>query len=104
MTSIRLAIAALAAALPLAGCGKMGELERPGPLFGHGNASADRTAATGQDPNRPMTTVDRRDRGANLDDGTDLSPIRSAPVQGSGQNPFGAGPQGAMPDPYANPQ
>jgi hypothetical protein len=104
MTPIRVASIALAVALPLAGCGKMGDLERPGPLFGHANAAADRAAASGQDPNRPMTTVDRRDRGAAQDDGTDLSPIRSAPVQGSGQDPFGTGPRGAMPDPYANPQ
>ena len=31
-----LALVALAAALPLAGCGKLGELDRPAPLVGHG--------------------------------------------------------------------
>ncbi|HEY3696620.1 hypothetical protein [Phenylobacterium sp.] len=104
MTPIRLALVALAAALPLAGCGKMGALDRPGPLFGHGNAAADAAAASHQDPNRPLKTLDRRDRDPDPDDTTDLSPIRSRPVQGSGQDPLSAGPSGALPDPYANPQ
>jgi hypothetical protein len=104
MTPIRLALVALVAALPLAGCGKMGGLERPGPMFGHADPAVDAAAASGQDPNRPLTTVDRRDRGLDPDGTTDLSPIRSRPIQGSGQDPLGARPPGVLPDPYANPQ
>lgn len=104
MTPIRLALVALAVALPLAGCGKMGALERPGPMFGHGNAAADKATAGGQDPNRPLTTIDRRDRNPDPDATTGLAPIRSNPIQGSGQDPLGTGPSGALPDPYANPQ
>jgi hypothetical protein len=104
MTPIRLALVALAAALPLAGCGKMGALDRPGPLFGHGNPAADASVHTGQDPNRPLKTLDRRDRDPDPEDSTNLAPIRSDPVQGSGQDPFGTRPTGVLPDPYANPQ
>ena len=43
----------------LAGCGKLGSLERPGPMFGHPTAEAQPTQR--QDPNRPVTTVDPRD-------------------------------------------
>ena len=51
------AICALSAGL--AGCGKLGSLERPGPMFGR----ASNTVPPGprQDPNRPVQTVDPRD-------------------------------------------
>lgn len=51
------AICALCAGL--AGCGKLGSLERPGPMFGQ----ASNTVPPGprQDPNRPVQTVDPRD-------------------------------------------
>jgi hypothetical protein len=43
----------------LAGCGKLGSLERPGPMFGHPSAASQ--AGQRQDPNRPVVTVDPRD-------------------------------------------
>ncbi len=79
----------------LAGCGKVGELERPGPLFGAKARAAD-AADTQQDPTRPVETVDPRDRS------TDNLPARTAPIPGSGA-PRPA-PPGALPDPYANPR
>jgi hypothetical protein len=51
------AICALAGGL--AGCGKLGSLERPGPMFGHASATAQ--PASRQDPNRPVRTIDPRD-------------------------------------------
>ena len=45
----------------LAGCGKVGQLERPGPLFG-GKGQAESAPLPKQDPNRPIETVDPRDR------------------------------------------
>ena len=48
--------------LALAGCGKLGDLERPGPMFGHAQTEA-RPGAQRQDPNRPVQTVDPRDQG-----------------------------------------
>lgn len=57
MTPRRMALVILAVALPLAGCGKMGELERPAPMFGRKAA----TNAPARELPPPVTTVDRRD-------------------------------------------
>jgi hypothetical protein len=93
-------IAALAGALAasgvLAGCGKQGNLERPGPMFGRPSA-ANAPRRQQQDPNRPVQTIDPRDESATP------APPRTLPIPGSGQDPTASGPQGALPDPYANP-
>lgn len=84
----------------LAGCGKMGALERPGPLFGqerNTTEDADR-AQEKQDPNRPVDTIDPRDRT------TDPAPPRTLPIEGTSPNPTKTAPPGALPDPYANPR
>ena len=57
MAPIAAALVALTLALPLAGCGKMGDLERPGPMFGSRAA----TKAPPPTPSPPVATVDRRD-------------------------------------------
>ena len=84
-------------ALALAGCGKVGPLERPGPLFGSapGTAKADEQSGP-----RPVTTVDPRDP----DRSTELAPIRVLPIPGSGQDPLGAPAQGALPDAHNRPE
>ncbi len=91
-------ILALAAMAGLAGCGKTGAMERPAPLFGAArHAPVDQTVQT-QDPNRPLTTIDERDR--------DLAPVppRNDPIQGTAPDPFAAPPQqGALPDARATP-
>ena len=95
------ASAALFLAGPLAACGKLGELEKPGPLNGAGRATerqAEEHRRQAQDPSRPMDTVDTRDQAI------DPAPPRTAPIEGSGQNPTRTAPQGALPDPYANPR
>lgn len=60
-------IAALAGAVALscalAGCGKMGDLERPGPMFGQPSPARERNPQQ-QDPNRPVQTIDQRDPNA----------------------------------------
>lgn len=81
----------------LSGCGKMGELQRPGPLFGgaapqHGPVQRTQT----QDPNRPVQTVDPRDENVTP------APPRTIPIPGI-NNPTRTAPPGALPDPYANP-
>ncbi|WP_372784466.1 hypothetical protein [Phenylobacterium sp.] len=86
---------------PLAACGKLGELEKPGPLNGVGGATtrqADERQRQAQDPQRPVDTVDPRDRA------TDPAPPRTLPIEGSGQDPTRSAPQGALPNPYANPR
>ena len=100
-TFIRAGAALLILAAPLSACGKLGQLEKPGPLNGAGRATerqADEAQRQAQDPARPVDTIDPRDRS------TDPAPPRTLPIPGSGQDPFANGPPGALPDPYANPR
>ncbi len=61
MTARTFALAgALVLATALAGCGKIGQLERPAPMFGKAKAAAPMPEK--QDPTRPIETVDPRDR------------------------------------------
>lgn len=84
----------------LAGCGKVGQLERPGPLFANErNTTADADKAQkAQDPSKPVDTVDPRDRS------TDPAPPRTLPIQGAGQDPFRAPPTTALGNVYDNPR
>src|SRR4051812_30717475 len=93
--------AVLAFGLPLGACGKLGDLEKPGPLNGAGRATtrqADEQQRQAQDPQRPVDTVDPRDRS------TDPAPPRAAPIPGGPQDPFKSAPPGALPNDYANPR
>ena len=92
MTLRPLVAIALIGAAALAGCGKMGPLERPGPMVGAGSG-----ADAGADPGRTIHTVDPRNR----DDRP--APPRTLPID-SAQNPTATAPQGVLPDPYANPR
>ena len=102
LRTLTLACAALTLAVaPLVACGKLGELEKPGPLNGAGRATdrqSEEARRQAQDPSRPADTIDTRDRAI------DPAPPRTLPIQGSGQNPTQSGPPGALPDPYANPR
>ena len=95
-----LMIGVLALSAGLAGCGKVGPLQRPGPLFGaERNTTKDADSAQRQqDPSRPVDTVDPRDRS------TDPAPPRTLPIEGSGEDVTRSGPPGVLPDPYANPR
>ena len=93
MTLRPLATAAVLGLLALGACGKLGELERPGPLFGSGAEGAETDAAA----SRSVRTVDPRNR----DDRP--APPRSLPID-SAPNPTSVAPQGALPDPYAYPR
>ena len=87
-------------AASLAGCGKVGQPERPGPLFGaeRNSTRAADDAQRQQDPTRPVDTVDPRDRS------TDPAPPRTLPIPGTNRGPGQVAPQGALPDPYSNPR
>ena len=99
MTRIVATALALLAAACLAACGKVGQLERPGPMFGTSSpAGQDAGGAKPQDPSRPMETVDPRDRS------TEPSPARTVPIPGTSPGATGLAPQSALPDPYANPR
>ena len=97
---LRVCALALALAAPLTACGKMGQLDRPGPLFGNGRTTKEADDATrkAQDPSRPVDTVDSRERTVAP------APPRTLPIEGTSQDPFKQAPQGALPDPYANPR
>jgi predicted small lipoprotein YifL len=84
---------------PLAACGKLGALEKPSALNGAGrdtDRQADEQQRQAQDPQRPVDTVDPRDRY------TDPAPPRTLPIEGSGQSP--AMPPTALSNPYNNPR
>jgi hypothetical protein len=93
-------LAALAAgAAALAGCGKTGELQRPAPLFGRAPSAAPAPGSQpGQDATRPVETIDPRDMINNP------GPSRTVQIPGMAPNPTAVAPQGALPDPYANPR
>lgn len=100
-TALRTCAIALTLAAPLAACGKMGELERPGPLNGVGTATtkaADEQVRQATDPNRPVDTIDPRNRV------TDPRPPRTLPIEGANPDPNRTALPSAMPDPYANPR
>jgi hypothetical protein len=100
MTYRMIALVALAGAVALGGCGKMGELERPGPAWNKSSSTsgADSAQRRAQDPDTAPDTIDPRDRT------TDPAPPRTLPLVGTGQDPFAAPPQGSLPDPYNRPQ
>lgn len=101
MTRTSLALtAAIAMAVGLSGCGKVGQLERPGPLFGaerNTTKDADEAVRKG-DPTRPVDTVDPRDRS------TDPAPQRTLPIPGTNPSATDAPPPSALPNPYTNPR
>jgi hypothetical protein len=94
------AVALILVAAGLSACGKVGELERPGPLFGaERNTTKDADdAQRKQDPSRPVDTVDPRDRS------TDPAPPRTLPIGGLSPDPSRGQPTGVLPDPYSNPR
>jgi predicted small lipoprotein YifL len=67
--------AVLIVGLALAGCGKMGPLERPPPLFGKAGPESAAPA-----PPKHVSTVDPRDRGS-ADDLPPLSPSGTPQAQ-----------------------
>lgn len=92
---------AVALAAGLSACGKMGQLERPGPLFGQERSTtkdADNAERNAQDPSRPVDTVDPRDRT------TDPAPPRTLPIEGTNPSASDVAPPSALSNPYANPR
>ena len=112
MNNHRLLIAAaLTAALGLAGCGKLGSLDRPGPLFDNHARSqkqAEREAAaraSGEKSGDSATSQTNGDYSQASDGAKDpaLAPIRSDLFPVTPQGPLAGKVGGVLPDPYANP-
>jgi hypothetical protein len=83
---------------PIGACGKLGQLEKPGPLSGSTTRQADEAVRQVQDSSRPIDTIDTRDIF------TDPAPPRTLPIPGTGPDVDQSAPPGALPDPYANPR
>lgn len=109
MISSKAALALLAAAGMLVGCGKQGELDRPAPLIGKaqagpGQAKLTRDAAAARargdgaansDPPAPQSVDEVRNQG--------LPTQRERPIPGVSQGPNSPGPPGVLPDPVPRP-
>jgi len=92
----------------LGGCGRTGELERPMPAGASTAGVRGDATATGQqyddngDPRTGSEGLVNRQSPVNRD--VDPAPPRTLPIEGMPSNPGQVAPQGALPDPYANPQ
>ncbi len=108
MTSRRLTCTALIGILGLAACGKQGQLDRPGPIFGSKRAqreAADRASTAAPSPDGSATSRTNGDYSQASDGAKDpaLIPMRSNPVLGMPPGPFGTQSGGVIPDPLADP-
>jgi predicted small lipoprotein YifL len=107
MNAKALAITLLLTSAAVSGCGRMGDLERPAPAGAAMNARSDATA-TGQqydDNGDPRTGSENPvNRHSDVNRDIDPAPPRTLPLEGLPSNPSEVAPQGALPDPYANPQ
>jgi hypothetical protein len=100
-------------ALAVSACGKQGALDRPAPLFGrqaqsdylrqkraadraNGEASTDKSANSQTNGDYSQSKDGSKDPA--------LRPMRSAPIPGAANDPFGSrSTGGVLPDPYADP-
>ncbi len=98
---------ALAAAVCLSACGKVGTLDQPAPLYGekakaqYQAEKAAAAAAKADKDNGPPDPI-RPDRTYNPY--ADPGPQRAQPIQGQNPSPSGEAPPGVLPDPFARPQ
>lgn len=104
-----LALSLLLAGAALSACGKTGDLQRPGPMWGAARAvnsveDAETTRARDDngDPNQGSEGPVNRQSDVNRE--MDPAPPRTLPIEGAPSDPGQTQPQGALPDPYANPQ
>ena len=107
MTSRLLICAGLVGVLGLAACGKQGQLERPGPIFGSKRAQREAAARANSETatTSSATSQTNGDYSQPSDGAKDpaLAPIRSNPPLGMPSSPFGSQSGGVIPDPLADP-
>lgn len=99
-------VAVAIAAMALTACGKVGELERPAPLYG-AKAKADYQARKAADA---AAKAEKKDDGepevlpdVTYDPNADPLPQRGLPIPGTNPAPNEPGPSGALPDPFNHP-
>ena len=96
----------LLAAMALAGCGKIGTLDQPAPLYGakakaeyQARKAAEAAAqARKQDQGEPEVLPDVK-----YDPNADPGPQRYQTIPGTNPAPNAPGPPGALPDPFNHP-
>jgi hypothetical protein len=102
-----LTLFAICAAAGLAGCAKVGTLDRPAPLFGD-KAKAQYRAeeqAAAKAKADEATRKKAEDLPSDTGDNPVIPTLRNQPVEGAKPSPFGTPPPpGPMPDPFNNPQ
>ena len=93
-------------AIALSGCGKVGTLDQPAPLYG-AKAKADYQARKAAEA---AAKVQKKDDGepevlpdVKYDPNADPSSQRYQPIQGTNPAPNAPGPPGALPDPFNHP-
>jgi len=109
MTRVLLIVAGVAA-LGLVGCGKVGTLDQPAPLYGDKakadyqarRSAADQAAQDKKDQAEIETLPPDTDR--KYDPNLDPGPARALPVPGAPPSPNGPPPPGVLPDPFNHPQ
>jgi len=105
----RLFISALAMgalALSLTACGRQGDLDRPGPMWG-AQAKAEYAAKKRHEADQKTNQAESNQIETLPGEGdptTNPAPERSDPIQGQRPDPYGQAQPGALPDPYASPQ
>jgi hypothetical protein len=100
-------IFALASALALGACGKVGALEQPAPLYG-AKAKADynagtQAAADKAQAKKDQDQIERLPTEKPYDPNADPSPSRYVPVTGEPPAPNAPAPPGVLPDPMNQP-
>lgn len=112
LNSRLLIAAALMAAVGVSACGKLGTLDRPGPMFqnhARSQARAEREAAAranGEKSSDSSATSQTNGDYSQASDGAKdpaLTPMRSDPLPGVSQGPLAGRSGGVLPDPYASP-
>ncbi|MFI4934908.1 MAG: hypothetical protein ACHP7N_09845 [Caulobacterales bacterium] len=110
MTRVALiAIGLFALAASLSGCGKQGDLDRPGPMWGAKEKAAYEAQRRQQADQKTNAAQGDKietlpDEGPGSDPNTNPAPPRTDPIQGQRPSPYDQGQPGAQPDPFARPQ
>ena len=102
-----LSLAAASLVIALAGCGKQGDLDRPGPIWSaqtKAEAAAQKRAQADAASNATAAGQPIGPQNPAVVPYTTTQPISSAPIPGERTNPSGAPQQGAIPNPGSAPQ
>jgi predicted small lipoprotein YifL len=107
MRTLILSAAALSFVVAVAGCGKQGDLDRPGPIWSaqtKAEAAAQKRAQADAASNAAAAGKTIGPQNPAVQPYTTTEPLSSAPIPGERTNPSGAPQQGAVPNPGQGPQ